>query len=209
VLARAASNDADRLRYATQRLFETAVLLGGLFAVGIAVGAPVALDVIGGSKLDPAQPTLQILAAGVPFTFLIATWAFTLLSLHRHRALLVSNGLAVAVALALSVLLIPDHGAKGAAITTAALEVVLAVAYGVSLARARPELRPGLRAVPRIALAIGAALTAGFATGLPALPATVLAAAVYLVLAWVLRTVPQEIWEAVRDRLRPRGEAAP
>ncbi len=74
LLARASHNDADRLRYATQRLLETALVAGGLFAVVIAVGAPFALQVIGGSKLDPAIPTLRILAAGVPFTFLVAIW---------------------------------------------------------------------------------------------------------------------------------------
>jgi O-antigen/teichoic acid export membrane protein len=204
VLARAAYNDADRLRYATQRLFETALLVGGLFAVGIAVGAPFALQVVGGDKLDPAITTLRILAFGVPFTFLIATWAFTLLSLRLHRSLVVANGLAVAVALVLTALLVPDHGARGAAITTAALEVVLAVAYAVSLARARADLRPSLAVLPRVLAASGAALLAGFLVPLPVLPATLLALAVYAVLARLLGAVPAEIAEAVRQRLRPK-----
>lgn len=209
VLARASHNDADRLRYATQRLFETALVAGGLFAVAIAVGAPFALAVIGGAKLDPAVPTLRILAAGVPFTFLIATWAFTLLSLHRTRALVVANGLAVLVALALTGLLVPTHGARGAAITTAALEITLATAYGVALTRSRRELRPRLTTLPRVLLASGAALAVGFLLPVPVVPATLLALAVYTTLALALGAVPAEIADALRKRLTRTAADAP
>ena len=56
LLARASHNDADRLRYATQRLLETALVAGGLFAVVIAVGAP--LRAAGDRRLEarPGDP---------------------------------------------------------------------------------------------------------------------------------------------------------
>ena len=205
LLARAAHNDADRLRYATQRLLETALLIGGLFCAVIAVGAPFALQVIGGSKLDPAIPALRLLGFGVPFTFIIATWSFTLLSLRRHTALVASNGLAVVTALALSFALIPAHGATGAAIVTVTLEVVLATAYGIALWRARPELRPRLASVWRVPVALGAALAAGFLLPLGDVPATFAATAVYLAVAYALGAVPAEISAALRDRLPGRG----
>jgi O-antigen/teichoic acid export membrane protein len=205
ILARAASNDADRLRYATGRLFETALLIAGVFCVAIVVGAPFALEVVGGAKLDPAIPTLRLLGAGVPFTFLVATWAFTLVSLHRHRELLVANGIAVVVAVVLSVTLIPAHGARGAAITTVTLEVVLALSYAIALSRARPELRPPLGVVPRVALALGAALATGLLLPVGVVVATVAAVAVYAVAVLALRAVPPEIAAALRERLRPRA----
>jgi O-antigen/teichoic acid export membrane protein len=204
VVARAAHNDADRLRYATQRIFDTALVVGGLFCVTIAVGAPFALQVIGGDKLDPAVPTLRLLAFGVPFTFLVATWAFTLLSLHLHKALLVANGLAVTVAVALSLSLIPSLGAKGAAITTVALEVVLATSYGIALVRARPDLRPRVGVVPRVGVALGAGLAFGFLVPAGDVPATIGAVAVYGVAVLALRAVPPEIAEALPLPLRRR-----
>jgi O-antigen/teichoic acid export membrane protein len=204
LLARAAHNDADRLRYATQRLFETALLVGGAFCVAIAVGAPFALQVIGGDKLDPAVPTLRLLGAGVPFTFLVATWSFTLLSLHRHRALVAANGAAVLVALVLSGLLISSHGATGAAITTISLEVVLATLYAVALSRGDAGLRPELGALPRVLVALGAALATGLLLPVGVVLATFAAVAVYAALALALGAVPEEIAAALRERVAPR-----
>lgn len=202
VLARAAHNDADRLRYATQRLLETAALIGGAFCVAIAVGAPFALQVIGGDKLDPAIPTLRLLAFGVPCTFLVATMAFTLLSLRRHRELLLANGVACVTALVLSAILISSHGARGAAITTIALEAVLATAYAVALTRAAPELRPRLVVGARVLVALGVGLAVGFLVPLAVVPSTILAVAAYGVVALVVGAVPPEIAAALRERLR-------
>jgi O-antigen/teichoic acid export membrane protein len=201
ILARAAHNDADRLRYATDRLYQAALVVGGAFCVAIAVGAPFGLEVVGGSKLDPAIPTLRLLGFGVPFTFLVATWAFTLLSLHAHKGLLAANAVAVVVALVLSVALIPDHGAEGAAITTMVLEVVLATAYAIALTRVRPDLRPTLGILPKMVVSLGGALAAGFLLPLPVVPATLVAVAVYGVLAFATRAVPEEILLALRERL--------
>ena len=65
-------------------------------------------------------------------------------------------------------MLIPEFGAQGAAVMTAALEVTLAAIYGVLLARELPGLRPGYAFAPRLVLALGAA----FAAGLPLLLVT-------------------------------------
>jgi O-antigen/teichoic acid export membrane protein len=205
LLARAAHNDADRLRYATQRLFETALVVGAAFCVAIVIGAPFALQVIGGDKLDPAVPTLQLLGAGVPFTFLVAHWSFTLLSLHRHRELVVANAIAVVVALILSVTLISTHGARGAAITTISLEVVLATLYVVALARSQPELRPELGVLPRVLAALAAALAVGFLLPGGVVVATCSALVVYVSAALLLGAVPEEIAAALKERLPHRS----
>ncbi|HWH96691.1 MAG TPA: oligosaccharide flippase family protein [Baekduia sp.] len=205
LLARAAHNDADRLRYATQRLFETALLVGAAFCVAIVIGAPFALQVIGGDKLDPAVPTLRLLGAGVPFTFLVAHWSFTMLSLHRHRELVSANAIAVVVALILSGALITTHGARGAAITTISLEVVLATLYAVLLTRAHPELRPELGALPRVLAALALALAVGVLLPGGVVVATCAALAVYLAAAMLLGAVPEEIAAALKERLARRS----
>jgi O-antigen/teichoic acid export membrane protein len=205
LLARAAHNDADRLRYATQRLFETALVVGGAFCVAIAIGAPFALQVIGGDKLDPAVSTLRLLGAGVPFTFLVAHWSFTLLSLHRHRELVIANAIAVVVALALSGVLIPAHGARGAGIVTISLEVVLATLYCALLVRRHPELRPEVGVVPKVVVALGAALAVGAFLPGGVVVATCAAVAVYGALALALKAVPEEIAAALAERLPRRA----
>jgi O-antigen/teichoic acid export membrane protein len=195
ILARAAHTDTERLRYAASRLVQTALVVGGVFCVAIAIGAPVATAIIGGAKLDPAIDVLRLLGFGVPFTFLIATWSFILLSLHRHTALLVANALAVAVALVLSLILIPEYGADGAAITTVSLEVLLATAYCVAVDR---EMRPTVSGALRVLVPLGAALAAGFLIPVPAVPATLIALAIYAALALALRAVPAEIAAALK-----------
>ncbi len=205
LLARAAHNDADRLRYATQRLFETCLVVGAGFCVVIVIGAPFALQVIGGDKLDPAVPTLRLLGAGVPFTFLVAHWSFTLLSLHRHRELVIANAIAVVVAMVLSGILVSTHGARGAGIVTVTLEVVLATLYAVMLTRAHPELRPEIGVVPKVLAALGVALAVGVLLPGGVVVATCAAAAVYVALALLLRAVPEEIAAALAERLPRRG----
>ena len=51
LLTRAARDDQERLAYALDRLFATIVVGGGLVALALAVGAPVALDVVAGAGL--------------------------------------------------------------------------------------------------------------------------------------------------------------
>jgi O-antigen/teichoic acid export membrane protein len=202
VVARAAVTDAARLRYALQRLFDVALLAGGLFTVATVVGAPVAMAFLGGDKLDPAVEVLQVLGLALPFRFLVATWTYALLSVHADRALLAANGLALAVAVGLSVALIPPLGAMGAAYVTTALEAVLTAALAVALVRARPDLRPQVAGLPRFLACLGLALAAGLLVPLPAVLATLLAMALYAAAMAVTGGVPGEVREAVRERVR-------
>jgi O-antigen/teichoic acid export membrane protein len=201
VLARAARDDADRLRYALQRMFEVGLMLGCLIAVLAVVGAPFGIHLVGGAKFDRSVAVLRILGVGIPATYLVATWSFALLSLHRHAALMICNAVALVTAFALSGILIPAYGARGAGIVTGVLELVLSSAYCVALWRARRELRPDMRLVPRIALAVGAALAAGLLLPVPSLPGAVIAGAVYLAVLLALRAFPAELWLAIRGKV--------
>jgi O-antigen/teichoic acid export membrane protein len=201
VLAHAAARDVPRLRYATGRVTEGALIAGGLFAVTIALGARFAIDVVASPEGRGAVPVLQIMAVSVLGTFLVAAWGFVLLSRQRYRPLMLANAAALVVAIVASLVLIPPYGAKGSAAVTAILEIALAVMYGVVLARELPGLRPARTLLPRLAVALAAA----FAVGLPLLlvhpvPATIAGAGTYLAVLWALRAVPPELLDAVRRR---------
>ena len=143
VLSRAARDDRTRLAYALQRLFDISVILGAGLALATIVGAAVAIDVVAGSKFHDSIGVLQIQGLAYVGTALAALWGFTLLSVRAHRALLVTNGIALATSMALTLALAPSHGAKGAAVANVAGESVLAAAYAVALMRSHPDLRVG------------------------------------------------------------------
>ena len=198
ILARAARDDQDRLRYALQRMFDGALVAGGLFSLCAIIAAPFAVEFIGGPKFKPSVEVLQILGAGIIGTFLVATWSFGLLTLRMYRELIWINGAAVLLAVGLSAILIPAHGARGAAVATATLEVALALAYGVALSRRRPDLRPSLARVPRVALALALAFAVGALLPVYSLIAAAAGTAVLVVMLFVLGAVPEEFLHAIR-----------
>ncbi|HSZ14020.1 MAG TPA: oligosaccharide flippase family protein [Solirubrobacteraceae bacterium] len=198
ILARAARDDRERLRYALQRLFDGALVVGGLFSLCVIVGAPFAIAVVGGSKYHPSIAVLQILGVGIIGSFLVAIWSFAMLSLRMFRELILVNGITVLAAIALSLLLIPPLHAHGGAIVTATLEIALALAYAVVLSRRRPELRPSLRQVPRVALALAAALAAAEAQPLGSVPGVVIGSLVLFAGLVALRAIPAEFLQALR-----------
>jgi O-antigen/teichoic acid export membrane protein len=202
VLSRAARDDHERLRYALQRLFEVSVIVGTWGALGTVLGAPVAIDVVAGSDFDPAVPTLQIQGAAVFASFLLATWGFALISLHRHAALLLANAVALVLSVGFSLALVPEMGAKGAAVTTVIGETGLALAYIVALVRHSPELRPRLAVLAKVVPAGLLGLAAGLVPGLDPLPSVVVASVVYAAAILGLRALPQELLDAVPHRGR-------
>lgn len=200
ILARAARDDHERLRYALQRLFDGSLVVGGFFSLCVVIGAPFAVQVVGGPKYEPSVEVLRILGAGIVGTFLVATWSFALLTLRLYRELIAVNGIIVLLAVALSVLLIPAMNARGAGVVTATLEMALAAGYAVALARRRPDLLPSVRQVPRTALAFGAAFAV--AALLPVHPVAAVAAGTLVLLAGLLalRALPAEFLQAIRIR---------
>lgn len=199
LLARAARDDRERLRYALQRLFETSLVLGTAFALATVIGAPVAIDIVAGEEFEPAVNVLRVQGLAMLASFLLATWGFALISLHLHRELLLANLAALIVSATLVFVLGSAHGAQGAAWATLAGETVLAAGYLLGLARGRRELLPSTRTVPRVAVAAAGAAAVCLA-GLPALPTVLAALAVFTTLALSLRAVPTELLDWVRDR---------
>lgn len=207
IFARAGRDDHERLRYGTGRVSDTALIAGVYLALSLVIAAPFVIQVIAGSQFKPAIPVLRIQAITLIATFLGATWSFALLSLREHRRLLIANGIALAIAIPLSLTLVPSLGAEGAAIATAATEFVLAGVYWWSLAHSRARLRPSLALLPRVTVA---ALAGALVLLLP-LPSIVLWAigsAVYLALLALTRAFPPELLHLLPRRRRAEDSSS-
>jgi O-antigen/teichoic acid export membrane protein len=200
ILAHAARDDQERLRYALQRLFDGSLVIGGFFSVCVIIGAPFAVQVVGGPKYQPSVEVLQILGVGIVGTFLVATWSFALLTLRLYRDLILANGLIVVLAITLSLILIPTHQAHGAALVTATLELALSGCYAAILGYRRPDLRPSMSQVPRVGLALAAAFLVGVVLPVGSVLAVAASASVLIVGLVALDAVPAEFLQALRRR---------
>jgi O-antigen/teichoic acid export membrane protein len=156
IFSRAARDDHDRLGYALGRVYEVALIVGTWVALSILIGAPLAIEVIGGSEFADASGVLAIQGVALGATFVSIVWGNGLLSLSMHRQILLLNAGALLASIAMLAVLVPLDGARGAAIGTACGEVGAALAGGFILVRRYPSLRPSHRVVPRVAA--GAAL---------------------------------------------------
>jgi O-antigen/teichoic acid export membrane protein len=199
ILTRAASSDPARLRYALGRLSEVGLLLGGALSIGLVIGAPFIVEVLGGSReFSGSVAVLRILGAGIPATFLVATWSYALLSLQAYRPLVLANAVAVAVAVVLCVTLIPSLGARGSAVVAASLEIILATVYAVILGRIGDAASLDRGRMARMVLAFGAAYAAGLLLPGPPVLRTIYALVVLMLGVVGLRLFPEEFVEMLR-----------
>jgi O-antigen/teichoic acid export membrane protein len=200
ILLRSAHNDRARMRYAVQRLLEGSLLLGGWLSMLVVVGAPFAIQVMGGNGYAGSTEVLHILGAGIAATFLSMVFGFAQLSLRMYRQLIAINAAAVIGAVLLCVTLIPAHGAHGAAIVTLTVEVGLAVTNGVMLLVTHPELRPELGMSARILTALAIAFAVALLAPLSSVLACLAGSAALVAAVAVLRAFPQELLAAWRQR---------
>jgi O-antigen/teichoic acid export membrane protein len=195
VLARAAATDRERLRAAIERTLEGTLTFGALAAVCVVAGAPLAIEVLVGGHPAPAIDALGILGVGLGFSFVGASSQFALLALREHRAILIVNLVALLLNVVLTLMLVPGHGARGAAVSLTVCEATVATLSTTLLARVLSGFTPPWKVVLRIALmatlGIGAALAL---RSLGSLPEAVGAAAVALGAALALGVLPAELW---------------
>jgi O-antigen/teichoic acid export membrane protein len=202
ILVRAARDDSDRLRYAINRLLEGNLLLGGWISLLLVAGGPFAAHVLGGPKYAGAGEVMRILGAGIGFTFVLALFAYALLSLHMLRPMIAINIVILALSILLSVLVIPSGGARGGAYVTVSLEVTLAFAFGATLFLTHPELRPALGRVVRILAALALAFTVALVVPVSSLLSAVIGSAVLLLAVAALHAAPPELLDAARSARR-------
>jgi O-antigen/teichoic acid export membrane protein len=209
IFARSAVDDRARFGYAVSRVFTVSVIVGVGFALALALGARIAIDVIGGHQFTNAVGVLRIQALGLGGTFVSTVWGITLLSLRRNRELLILNVAALVVGTVLVVALSSSYGAEGAALGTAITEVALAVMVPFVLRLTDREVVPSMRVVPRVAIAAAAAAAVILIPNLPTVATLLLAMLVYSVMLWILRAIPEELIAEIRniDRRRMKGSA--
>jgi O-antigen/teichoic acid export membrane protein len=193
IFTRAARDDRPRLGYALGRVFEVALIAGAWIAVSIAVGARLAIEVIGGHKFDPAVPVLALQGLAVGAMFVSAVWSNALLSLGLYRQILLINVAALVLNAALVASLVPVDGARGAAIGTAIAEVVAAFGLAALVIRGRPQLRPSLRVVPRVALASALGLAPLAMSGVPVIIRIVISTTLFGLVLLATGALPPEM----------------
>lgn len=203
IFARAARDDPARLGYALTRVFEVSLIAGAWMALTLAVGAPLAVEVMGGPDFVPAAPVLAIQGLGLGASFVGAVWAYGLLSLHEHRIILVFNITALVAVAVLVAILASVDGARGAAIGTSAVEIAAAIAGAALVAHSRPHLRPGLAVVWKVALASALGALPMLAHGLPVGVRVLLSTALYGVALLALRALPRELLVLIPGRRAP------
>jgi O-antigen/teichoic acid export membrane protein len=205
IFARAARDDRARLRYALGRTFDACLILGAGVGLALLVGAPLIIAVIAGPQFHPAETVLRIQGLALVASFTGAVWGYALLSLHRHRAVLVCSVVSLALTVALTAVLTEADGARGAAIGTAIGEALFSLMLGIAVFRGGVRPAVSWSAVPRVLLAalLGAATLA--IPGIPDLVRVALALALYVGALLALRAIPQEVLEQLPNRLRPRS----
>lgn len=206
VLARAAArDDRARLAYALQRTFEVSLIIGVGALLGVVVGAGFIIEVVAGPKFAGAAGALRLEGVALLASFVLAVWGFGLLSLHRHRAMLLANLAALAVSAGLTVLLAKAHGARGAALASVCGETTLAISYLLALIHTDSALRPNLSVPMRTMLAAAPAAAAGLLLNLPPALAPIVALTLFAALLVPLRAIPAEVYQLLPGKLRRRA----
>ena len=119
------------------------------------------IDVVAGAQFGPAAGVLRLHAVALLASFVAAVFGYALLAVGRYRAVLAMNAAALVVVAVAGALLIPAHGARGAAVATVLSEGTLALVGAVALVRSGALGRGfSLRVVPRVAVAAAVAVGA-------------------------------------------------
>jgi O-antigen/teichoic acid export membrane protein len=199
LLAVAGAEDRERLRYALQRMTETAVAASLLLVLVTVVLAEEAIVLLGGEDYREAASTLRVLAFALLGIFVSQVLTLGLVSLRRQRDVALANGLTLVLVVVLGTLLVGAYEGMGAAVAAVATEAVLALLLLGLLARSVHGVPLRLGLLPRI-LAAGA--VGGLVAFVPVTPwlAAPLVAAAFLGAAFALRAVPPEVMPALRRR---------
>jgi len=205
VLARAARDDEERLAYVVERLMEMTTIVGVALGLALALGSDFVVRVLAGSKGHPAATVLQIESLALVTQFVGSAFGYGLLALHRHRAILLNSAAGLIVSVVLTLVLVPELQARGAAIAFVVAEVVVAASSFLYLRAARPELTfsPRVPLCALVAAAVGGGLA--LASGLSSLPASLLATCIYIGVLIALRAIPPELMHAVTERFQSAG----
>jgi O-antigen/teichoic acid export membrane protein len=201
IVARAASNDRARHRYALLRMTEVSVIVGLYVGVMGFVAAPLIVRVLGGDEFSDAAGPLRILSVSLAAKFVLAAWSFSLLSLDRSVAVLRANALATVLALILTLALVPLWGAIGGATATAFADGALLIGYAWALHRSPEPVELPWRRFG-ILLVVGLVASATFLLPAPVIAQAAIASMLYGLTVWRAGMIPDELVHALPFRRR-------
>ena len=164
---------------------DACLILGMGVGLVLLTGAPLIIGIIGGPKFHPADAVLSIQGLALVASFVGAVWGFALLSLRRHRAVLVCSLASLALSVTLTTTLAAADGARGAAIATVVVEALYSVMLGIAVWRAGEHPAISRAAIPRVDVV-----------------RVILAVALYGGGLLALRAIPREIVDQLPRRLR-------
>lgn len=196
VLTTAAADNEGRFAYVIQRMVEVGLLAAFLLVLLIVILAGPAIEILGGAEYAGAAPLLRIQAFALIPVFLGQICQLGLIAIHRQLATTIANGIGLVVVVGLGIALIERWDATGAAAAAVVAESVLAAAMLVLFSRARPAARPRFGFLWKPALAAGLAAATLLIPGLPAAGDALAATAVFCVVIWLTRAVPDEVFHA-------------
>jgi O-antigen/teichoic acid export membrane protein len=212
ILTRSVTADRDRFEYASERLFELALVSAAGMVVWLEVGAHFAIGVLASSQsahaVEATTSVLRIQGPALVGTFVGVACGYPLLTLRRYRAALSANLVALLISATLIVPLATLLAARGAAITALVGELTLGLLSAVFLRRVAPNVPLRAGSVVRVAIAAAVAIAAGVLAPIHPVLGVLLASAVYLgALALVGRLPPElrEFAELAAGRVRRAG----
>jgi O-antigen/teichoic acid export membrane protein len=199
LLAVAGAEDRDRLRYALQRMTETAVAASLLLVLVTFVLAEPAILLLGDEQYRDAAPILRVQVFALLGVFVGQVFTLGLVSLRRQRDVAIANGIALTAVIVLGVVLVRAYAGIGGAIAAVATEALLALLLLGFLARAGDDVVPRLGFLWRPLVAGGAAVLVAL---LPVSEWVVapLAAAAFVAVGFVVGAIPDEVVPALRRR---------
>ena len=201
IIARAAGSDQARHHYALLRMSEVSLIIGLYVALVAFVGSPLIVALLGGPDFEPASALLRILAVSLAAKFVIAAWAFSLLSLDRNVAVLRANVLATVFAIVLTLALVPVLDATGGALAIVISDVALMLGYAWALHRSPdPVDLPWARFGALIGISAVAATVCLLPVPVPG--QLVIATVVYGIVLWRGGLIPTEISHVLPGRGR-------
>lgn len=202
IFARAARDDHIRLRYALGLTFDACLILGVGVGLILLVGAPLIIAVVAGPKFQPAEAVLSIQGLALVASFTGAVWGYALLSLHRHREVLICSLVSLLATVVLTTALTASGGARGAATGTVIAEILFSLTLGMAVFRAGVRPAVSWSGALRVAIAAGLGAATLAIPGIPDIVRLALALALYGGALLVLRTIPREIIDQLPRRLR-------
>jgi O-antigen/teichoic acid export membrane protein len=199
LLAVAGAENRERLRYALQRMTETAVAASLLLVLVTFVLAEPAILLLGGDKYRDAAPILQVQAFALLGVFVGQVFTLGLVSLRRQRDVAIANGIVLALVIVLGIVLVRAYAGIGGAIAAVATEALLALLLLGFLARAGDDVVPRFGFLWR-PLVAGAAAVLAALLPVSAWVVAPLAAAVFVAVGFAVGAIPEEVVPALRRR---------